>query len=343
MTHTVLPRHPPATPSAAAPSPNQATPRPGGAVPATAEGGRSLYRQPAGADASITLYENPGDGEAGLAHAVDPGTLELCLNVMGHGAVQGRGARVEFQPLTAGFYVAGRDGLRAWREPAQTHQFITVKFSRRCLRPLLAAGEAALHPLVAAFARGNRRLADVAGTRPLTTEEHHLVGRLLHPPVSPAARPLWYRGKLLELMAGFFFQGVEEDEFLCQRQKRLARQRAERVVAILRQRPTAPPSLEELGREVGCSPFYLSRTFSRELGLTIPQYVRRFRMERAAALLQAGTHNVTEAAIEVGYNSLSHFTLAFRETFGCCPGLYPLKLPCRQAVNPPGNASPPRR
>jgi len=53
--------------------------------------------------------------------------------------------------------------------------------------------------------------------------------------------------------------------------------------------------------------------------------LRQLRLERAAELLRTGQCNVTEAAFEVGYNSLSHFTLAFRETFGCCPGLYPLK------------------
>ena len=41
--------------------------------------------------------------------------------------------------------------------------------------------------------------------------------------------------------------------------------------------------------------------------------------------------DVTEAALEVGYNSLSHFSAAFHETFGCCPGLYPLKLPGRKS------------
>jgi AraC-like DNA-binding protein len=48
-------------------------------------------------------------------------------------------------------------------------------------------------------------------------------------------------------------------------------------------------------------------------------------MERAADLLRTGQCNVTEAAMTVGYNSLSHFSAAFHETFGCCPGLYPLK------------------
>ena len=57
--------------------------------------------------------------------------------------------------------------------------------------------------------------------------------------------------------------------------------------------------------------------------MTIPQYVRQIRMERAAELLLAGRHNVTEAAMEVGYSSLSHFSKAFCTTIGCCPVLFP--------------------
>ena len=84
-----------------------------------------------------------------------------------------------------------------------------------------------------------------------------------------------------------------------------------------------PPSLDALGREVGVSQFYLSRTFSAETGMTIPQFLRRVRMERAAELLRAGTHNVTEAAFAVGYASLGHFSKSFCEVVGCCPALYP--------------------
>jgi len=76
---------------------------------------------------------------------------------------------------------------------------------------------------------------------------------------------------------------------------------------------------------VGCSPFHLSRTFSQVTGQTIPQYVRKLRMEKAAELLQSGRFNVTEAALEVGYSSLSHFSQAFCQVIGCCPGLYPLQ------------------
>jgi AraC-like DNA-binding protein len=123
-------------------------------------------------------------------------------------------------------------------------------------------------------------------------------------------------------MAQFFF-APKDPEFFCMRQKRLARERVERVKEILRRDLSNPPTLEMLGQEAGCSPFYLSRIFSREAGLTIPQYLRNVRMERAAELLRTGRYNVTEAATEVGYSSLSHFSKAFCEIIGCCPVLYP--------------------
>ena len=80
-----------------------------------------------------------------------------------------------------------------------------------------------------------------------------------------------------------------------------------------------PPTLEELGRKIGCSHFYLSRIFSAQTGQTITQCLRQFRMDRAAELLRARELNVTEVALEVGYSSLSHFSAAFREAYGLSP------------------------
>ncbi len=57
--------------------------------------------------------------------------------------------------------------------------------------------------------------------------------------------------------------------------------------------------------------------FRQETGVTISSFLRRARMDRAAELLRAGDANVTEAAMTVGYSSLSHFSKVFAETFGC--------------------------
>ena len=96
----------------------------------------------------------------------------------------------------------------------------------------------------------------------------------------------------------------------------------EQTVRILRDEMEDPPALNELARRVGCSPFHLSRIFKKETGLTISRFVRKERIDTAAELLASGEYNVTEAAMEVGYNSMSHFSVAFCEEKGVCPALF---------------------
>jgi AraC-like DNA-binding protein len=263
------------------------------------------------------------------ARSFHPRSTEICLNLAGHGLVRWKSQRASFGPMSTGFYCQGPEPLEARRIPRQRHQFITVELSRDFLVKHLRGEEARLHPLIRAVVRDERDVAGVAPSIPLTPAQQSLVTSLRTPPVFAAAQSLWYQSKAVELMAQLFFQPAGEEMF-CTRQNRLARERVEKVVDLLKSHLAEPPSLEAIGRQVGCSPFYLSRTFSSEMGTTIPQYLRRLRMERAAELLQAGKHNVTEAALEVGYSSLSHFSLAFHQTFGCCPGLYPLATPVQQ-------------
>ncbi|MES2568902.1 MAG: AraC family transcriptional regulator, partial [Verrucomicrobiota bacterium] len=113
-------------------------------------------------------------------------------------------------------------------------------------------------------------------------------------------------------------------------------ERAHKVIAILKENLAEPLSLEEIGRRVGCSHFHLSRIFVQEMGKPIFQYLRQLRLERAAQLLCLGKLNVTQVAIEVGYSSPSHFSTAFHEAFGCCPGLYPMATASQQAVQSNG-------
>ena len=174
--------------------------------------------------------------------------------------------------------------------------------------------------------------ASVAEPVPLNARQVELVDSLRHPPVLARAQTLWYQAKAVELMGEFFFRPDTDTELFCYRQQRVARDRVDAVRARLRRDLAQVPTLEVLAREVGCSPFYLSRTFSKETGQTIPQFVRQLRMERAAELLKTGRYNVTEVALEVGYNSLSHFSQAFHQTFGCCPGLYPMPMPRQKSV-----------
>jgi AraC-like DNA-binding protein len=192
--------------------------------------------------------------------------------------------------------------------------------------------------LIRAATEGRNTESGVAVPAPLNARQRELVASLRQPPVLASAQALWYQAKAIELMGEFFFQAGTAEELFCHRQQRVARDRVDSVIGVLRRDLTTAPALEAIAREVGCSPFYLSRTFSKETGQTIPQYLRQLRMDKAAELLRTGRFNVTEVALEVGYNSLSHFSHAFHQTFGCCPGLYPMATPSQRAatVGKPG-------
>ena len=251
-----------------------------------------------------------------------PRSLEFCLNLDGHGEVGGR-AKAHYAPAAAGYYAVGDEPLPASRRANDHHQFATLEFSRNHLQKQFVEKETDLEPQIRRVIFGDKDETVIGPTRPMSIEQRNVVANLAAPPVSKAAQVLWYQSKALELMAHFLFE-PKDPEFFCQRQKRVARERVERAKELLARDLADPLTLEALGHEVGCSPFYLSRMFSREVGLTIPQYLRKLRMERAAELLRTGRYNVTEAATEVGYSSLSHFSKAFCETIGCCPVLYPV-------------------
>lgn len=261
------------------------------------------------------------------AASFHPGCVELCLNLAGHGFVECQHKRTDFAPGTVGFYHRKDKPLNAQRTANEQHQFLTVEFSVPFLSKQLANMEGVLHPIVRAAIKNSPCELVSGATVRLTAAQQQLIATLRQPPVYASAQPLWYQCKALELAVTFLVQPPLEQEMFCSRQQRLAQERVEQVFFLLKQNLAEPPTLEELGKKIGCSHFYLSRIFSAQTGHTITQHLRQLRMERAAELLKSGEYNVTEAALEVGYNSLSHFSAAFHETFGCCPGLYPLVKP----------------
>jgi AraC-like DNA-binding protein len=272
---------------------------------------------------SVEWHDFECQSSLDLAGSFHPDSVEICLNIDGHAEFDLAGHRQQLPPGNATFYSTGREPLAARRLPQQRHQFVTVEISRDFLKRRFAGTKSGLHPQIQSALSAKKNVTSLSEVRRLTTEQQRLIPALQHSPVPLTGRAVWFESKVLELMSEFFFV-TGENEFFCERQRRVASERVNKVIALLRENLVEPPDLLELGRRVGCSPFHLSRTFSQELGLTIPQYLRQLRMERAAELLLSGKFNVTEAAFEVGYSSLSHFSQAFCQTMGCCPNLYPL-------------------
>jgi AraC-like DNA-binding protein len=258
------------------------------------------------------------------AASFHPGGVEICLNLEGHGELSSGSHDVTLPPRSLVFYRQGTPPLSAVRRGGDCHRFVTVEFSPCFLEQQIPSGFDSLHPVVSRVLEDPGGASLVASVEPIGAPMLQLVESLRHCPVFKPAQELWFKSKALEFIALVFLRPTETELF-CTRQQRAARERVARIRSVLAGRLEDPPSLGELGRLVGCSPFHLSRQFSQETGSTIQQCLREMRLERAAELLRSGECNVTEAAMRVGYSSLSHFTVAFREVYGCCPGLYPMK------------------
>jgi AraC-like DNA-binding protein len=271
---------------------------------------------------SIEHHEFSAGDELDWSRSFHADSVELCLNLSGNGRLVAGQQVCELPDSSVTCYGVGADKPRATRTAKEAHRFITIEFRREYLKRQLEGCAAAVHPVVRPQKGRRKDRPLVSRVNRLSSSQQAFAQRLADPPVTAAALPLWFEAKVNEAIAEFLFE--PEPEMFCQRQQRLARERVERVQEILRQRLECPPTLEELGREVGVSQYYLSRIFSQEARMTIPQFLRQVRMEAAAALLRAGSHNVTQAAFAVGYSSLGHFSKSFCEVVGCCPTLYPL-------------------
>ncbi|HSI64264.1 MAG TPA: AraC family transcriptional regulator [Candidatus Saccharimonadia bacterium] len=89
------------------------------------------------------------------------------------------------------------------------------------------------------------------------------------------------------------------------------RDAAGKVAAILDLEFENPRVLEALAGAVGLSPYQLSRAFHAHHGVTIPGYLRRLRMNKAAKLMAATDLLIGDIARSVGYASMSAFNRAF--------------------------------
>jgi AraC family transcriptional regulator len=82
--------------------------------------------------------------------------------------------------------------------------------------------------------------------------------------------------------------------------------------------------LAELAQVAGMSSFHFAREFKRTTGTTPHQYLIKFRVERAKALLARNDLPLIEVGLQSGFSHQSHFTRLFRRVTGTTPNAYRL-------------------
>lgn len=78
-------------------------------------------------------------------------------------------------------------------------------------------------------------------------------------------------------------------------------------------------TLAGLAQVLGVHPVTISRAFPHYFAVTLSQYQRRLKVERALGLLRTTTRSLTDIAYACGFADQSHFTHAFRAATGFLP------------------------
>lgn len=80
-----------------------------------------------------------------------------------------------------------------------------------------------------------------------------------------------------------------------------------------------PLTLSGLARQFAVSPYYLSRCFSQETGLHLPDYINLIRVKEAKQRLLQGQTRIADIALAVGFTNVTHFGRVFRKIHGVSP------------------------
>ena len=80
--------------------------------------------------------------------------------------------------------------------------------------------------------------------------------------------------------------------------------------------------LEEMAREVGISPYYLSKLFKESEGTGYIEYTTKLRMDYAKEQLGATDRSIKEICHDAGYQDPNYFSRIFKKWTGMTPTEY---------------------
>jgi AraC-like DNA-binding protein len=88
-----------------------------------------------------------------------------------------------------------------------------------------------------------------------------------------------------------------------------------------------------LCQHVNYSRSYFSRLFKKEVGITIPEYINKVRVQRAKFLLKNTDLNINEVAKSVGYDDPFYFSRIFKRVTDNSPMRYKAKHLALEQIN----------
>jgi len=131
---------------------------------------------------------------------------------------------------------------------------------------------------------------------------------------SGATRMMFLKSQVLELLTHFFANISSKSSISLADQEKLFKAKE-----IVSNSMDAPPSLSELSKMIGLNDYKLKKNFKELFGVPVFKYLQYERLNKAHSLIADNEMSIQQAALYVGYESLSSFSKAFLQKFGYRP------------------------
>lgn len=96
----------------------------------------------------------------------------------------------------------------------------------------------------------------------------------------------------------------------------------QKILDWIEENITENPTLLELSKHVGYSPYYCSTQFHTIVGMTLKSYIAGRKLSHAAVKIRDTNQRILDIAIDYGFSSQEAFTRAFVKAYGCTPYVY---------------------
>ena len=124
--------------------------------------------------------------------------------------------------------------------------------------------------------------------------------------------------RILTMLIRAYQDETKSGEML--KEKKNAMKRLEQAFTYINDHYCEKITLEEVAASVYMSSNYFSSYFRRVANISFSDYVTRLRVNRAREMLRENGANVTEIAMECGFNNISNFYRLYKKHMGKTPG-----------------------
>ncbi|MEH7076399.1 AraC family transcriptional regulator [Neobacillus drentensis] len=112
-----------------------------------------------------------------------------------------------------------------------------------------------------------------------------------------------------------------------------------RAITYIHQEIFRDISLEKIAEYAGVHPGYLSKVFKVSVGMIIPEYINRKKIEDSKYFLLHSNSRLSEIANMFGYCNQSYYTSLFKKYTGVTPGQYKNAYLSKEMIDNEGNYS----